>query len=63
MSRPSPLEQSGLRAAYAQAAEGFVNLPIIADWTALRISAYSDYHGAKDLPHAPINSTVHFSAV
>jgi iron complex outermembrane receptor protein len=26
-------------------AEGFVNLPIIADWTALRISAFSDYHG------------------
>ncbi len=25
--------------------EGFVNLPIIADWTALRISAFSDYHG------------------
>jgi iron complex outermembrane receptor protein len=25
--------------------EGFVNLPIIADWTALRISAYRDYHG------------------
>jgi len=26
-------------------AEGFINLPIIADWTALRISVYSDYHG------------------
>jgi len=26
-------------------AEAFVNLPLIADWTALRISAYSDYHG------------------
>ncbi len=25
--------------------EGYVNLPIIDDWTALRISAYSDYHG------------------
>ena len=25
--------------------QGFVNLPIIPDWTALRISAYSDYHG------------------
>jgi iron complex outermembrane receptor protein len=25
--------------------EGFVNLPIVADWTALRISAFSDYHG------------------
>jgi iron complex outermembrane receptor protein len=25
--------------------EGFVNIPLIADWTALRISAYSDYHG------------------
>lgn len=25
--------------------EGFVNLPIIDDWTALRVSAYSDYHG------------------
>ena len=25
--------------------EAFVNLPIIADWTALRISAFSDYHG------------------
>ena len=26
-------------------AEGFVNLPLIPDWTALRISAFSDYHG------------------
>jgi outer membrane receptor protein involved in Fe transport len=26
-------------------AEGFINLPIIADWTALRLSVYSDYHG------------------
>ena len=26
-------------------AEGFINLPLIADWTALRISAFSDYHG------------------
>jgi iron complex outermembrane receptor protein len=26
-------------------AEGFVNLPIIPDWTAVRISAFSDYHG------------------
>ena len=25
--------------------EGFINIPIIADWTALRISAYNDYHG------------------
>ncbi len=25
--------------------EGFINLPLIADWTALRISAFSDYHG------------------
>src|ERR1700676_4486875 len=25
--------------------EGFVNLPIIPDWTGLRISAFSDYHG------------------
>jgi len=25
--------------------EGFLNLPLIADWTALRISAFSDYHG------------------
>jgi iron complex outermembrane recepter protein len=25
--------------------EGFVNIPLIADWTALRISAFSDYHG------------------
>ena len=25
--------------------QAFVNLPIIPDWTALRISAYSDYHG------------------
>lgn len=25
--------------------EAFVNMPIIADWSALRISAYSDYHG------------------
>jgi outer membrane receptor protein involved in Fe transport len=26
-------------------AEGFVNLVLIPDWTALRISAFSDYHG------------------
>jgi outer membrane receptor protein involved in Fe transport len=26
-------------------AEGFINIPLIADWTALRISAFSDYHG------------------
>lgn len=25
--------------------EGFINIPIIPDWTALRISAFSDYHG------------------
>jgi iron complex outermembrane recepter protein len=25
--------------------EGFVNIPLVADWTALRISAFSDYHG------------------
>ena len=25
--------------------EGYLNLPIIADWTALRISAFKDYHG------------------
>jgi iron complex outermembrane recepter protein len=25
--------------------EGFVNIPLIDEWTALRISAYSDYHG------------------
>ncbi|MGA2188749.1 MAG: TonB-dependent receptor [Steroidobacteraceae bacterium] len=25
--------------------EGFVNIPLIDDWTALRISAYDDYHG------------------
>jgi outer membrane receptor protein involved in Fe transport len=25
--------------------EGFVNIPIIRDWTAIRLSAYSDYHG------------------
>jgi iron complex outermembrane receptor protein len=25
--------------------EGFVNVPIIADWTALRISVFNDYHG------------------
>ena len=25
--------------------EGFINMPLIADWTALRISAFSDYHG------------------
>jgi iron complex outermembrane receptor protein len=25
--------------------EGFLNLPVIPDWTALRISAFSDYHG------------------
>jgi iron complex outermembrane receptor protein len=25
--------------------EGFVNIPLIEDWTALRISAYNDYHG------------------
>ena len=26
-------------------AEGFVNLPIVDGWTALRVSAFSDYHG------------------
>jgi iron complex outermembrane recepter protein len=25
--------------------EGFINIPLIEDWTALRISAFSDYHG------------------
>lgn len=25
--------------------EGFINIPLIDDWTALRISAFSDYHG------------------
>jgi outer membrane receptor protein involved in Fe transport len=25
--------------------EGYINLPIVPDWTAIRISAYSDYHG------------------
>lgn len=25
--------------------EGFINIPLVADWTALRISAFSDYHG------------------
>jgi iron complex outermembrane recepter protein len=25
--------------------EGFINIPLIADWTAIRISAYNDYHG------------------
>ena len=25
--------------------EGFINIPLIDEWTALRISAYSDYHG------------------
>lgn len=25
--------------------EGFVNIPLIADWTAIRLSGYSDYHG------------------
>jgi iron complex outermembrane receptor protein len=25
--------------------EGFLNVPIIADWTALRISVFNDYHG------------------
>ena len=25
--------------------EGFVNIPLIPDWTALRISAFNDYHG------------------
>lgn len=25
--------------------EGFVNFPLIEDWTALRVSAFSDYHG------------------
>jgi outer membrane receptor protein involved in Fe transport len=25
--------------------EGFVNIPLVPDWTALRISGYSDYHG------------------
>ncbi len=26
-------------------AEGFINLPIVAGWTALRLSVFSDYHG------------------
>ena len=43
-------------------AEGFVNLPIIPDWTALRISAYSDYHGGfiNNLLHTRhwVNGTV-----
>ncbi len=26
-------------------AEGFINIPLIPDWTAVRLSAYSDYHG------------------
>ncbi|HEX4153748.1 MAG TPA: TonB-dependent receptor plug domain-containing protein [Steroidobacteraceae bacterium] len=25
--------------------EGFVNIPLIADWTAIRLSGYNDYHG------------------
>jgi iron complex outermembrane recepter protein len=25
--------------------EGFINIPLIPDWTALRLSAYRDYHG------------------
>jgi outer membrane receptor protein involved in Fe transport len=25
--------------------EGFVNIPVIEDWTAVRLSAYNDYHG------------------
>jgi len=25
--------------------EGFINIPLIADWTALRLSVYDDYHG------------------
>ena len=25
--------------------EGFINIPLIADWTAIRISAFNDYHG------------------
>jgi outer membrane receptor protein involved in Fe transport len=25
--------------------EGFVNIPIVEDWTAVRLSGYSDYHG------------------
>lgn len=25
--------------------EGFVNIPLIEDWTAIRLSAYNDYHG------------------
>ncbi len=25
--------------------EGFVNIPLIEDWTAIRLSGYSDYHG------------------
>ena len=43
-------------------AEGFVNLPIIPDWTALRVSAYSDYHGGfiNNLLHTRnwVNGTV-----
>ncbi|MDP9066059.1 MAG: TonB-dependent receptor plug domain-containing protein, partial [Pseudomonadota bacterium] len=43
-------------------AEGFVNLPIIPDWTAVRISAYSDYHGGfiNNLLHTRhwVNGTV-----
>jgi iron complex outermembrane receptor protein len=42
--------------------EGFFNLPIIADWTALRVSAFSDYHGGfiNNLPTTRtwVNGTV-----
>src|ERR1700684_980861 len=42
--------------------EGFINIPLIADWTALRISAFSDYHGGfiNNLPTTRtwVNGTV-----
>ena len=42
--------------------EGFVNIPIVDGWTALRISAFSDYHGGYinnlDVTRNWINGTV-----
>jgi iron complex outermembrane recepter protein len=42
--------------------EGFVNIPLIPDWTALRFSAYRDYHGGYidniDTTREWVNGTV-----
>src|ERR1700734_210635 len=43
-------------------AEGFVNIPLIDDWTAIRISVFSDYHGGSidnlDVTRNWVNGTV-----